>query len=134
MGCTGSDTGSTTVVAVRPKYDCTNKYSTWESSWSNKKKQWCCENMNMGCIGSIIGTTTRISIRPKYDCTNKYSTWESSWSNKKKRWCCENMKMGCTSSDTGTTSTVAIADTTATTHTGPTIIGTSATTSTATMM
>lgn len=30
-------------------YDCEAGYSNWQQGWSDKKKDWCCENAGVGC-------------------------------------------------------------------------------------
>uniref|UniRef100_A0A7S1S034 Apple domain-containing protein n=1 Tax=Alexandrium catenella TaxID=2925 RepID=A0A7S1S034_ALECA len=69
-------------LSVRAQeFDCDVKWSTWESDWSDLKKDWCCEQKDRGC---------------PFDCADDFSDWESSWAVEKKEWCCENKQLGCT--------------------------------------
>mmetsp|Transcript_33911 Transcript_33911/g.66709 ORF Transcript_33911/g.66709 Transcript_33911/m.66709 type:complete len:353 (-) Transcript_33911:396-1454(-) len=70
------------------KHDCQAGYNSWQKSWSDNKKAWCCEKFSRGC-----------TQRP-YDCHAGLDNWHSGWSDGKKAWCCNTERIGCSVAST----------------------------------
>lgn len=82
--CRLRDSGCTTPAPTTPApplFNCNSGITTWEKTWSDEKKVFCCKNRGIAC--------------DPYDCNMDFSTWETSWCGKKKGWCCQNKRLGC---------------------------------------
>ncbi|CAE7223738.1 slc38a2 [Symbiodinium pilosum] len=64
-------------------HDCNAGYATWQSSWSDSKKAFCCSSIGVACS------------QTSYDCDAGYDQWQSLWSSEKKDYCCDRTGRGC---------------------------------------
>lgn len=71
---------------VAPKsvapYDCEAGLSTW----SPRKKDWCCTHKGVNCP---------LTAAAGYDCKAGHSHWQREWPLRKKVWCCAHEGRGC---------------------------------------
>eukprot|EP00929_Paragymnodinium_shiwhaense_P000590 TRINITY_DN100839_c0_g1_i1.p1 TRINITY_DN100839_c0_g1~~TRINITY_DN100839_c0_g1_i1.p1 ORF type:complete len:1646 (+),score=391.32 TRINITY_DN100839_c0_g1_i1:63-5000(+) len=64
------------------KWDCEGDITDWNSTWSEKRKAYCCSRNGVTCAQD-------------FDCQAGLSNWERGWSRGKKAWCCRNHQLGC---------------------------------------
>merc|ERR1740121_3506048 len=82
-------------------FDCENGFFTWETTWSTKKKAWCCEHHVRGCkptTSFALVRSFRTTLKapgPLYDCAAGFLNWAKGWSTRKKSWCCEHDQVAC---------------------------------------
>lgn len=82
---TAAATSARTPHLLAP-FDCTGSYGSWETSWSVRKKRWCCQHERRGCpdIASV-----------PYNCQDGFAGGERGWSVRKQAWCCKAEHRGC---------------------------------------
>lgn len=74
-------------------YNCSVEYSSWNETWSQSKRTWCCNFDERGC--PTTKTMTKRNKTTIYHCKVGLSNWEVGWSMKKKTWCCLHARLGC---------------------------------------
>jgi hypothetical protein len=78
------------------EHDCSKELSKWKTSFSDAKKQFCCESASKGCEGAEPDPCgSQASQDGKYDCEADLCHWKSAWASKKKSWCCQHETKGC---------------------------------------
>lgn len=89
----------TTSTAAFIRFNCQADVSHWETGWSNRKKQWCCDHLS-GCPTTTTGPHKAAASQPKFDCIAGYSNWQDGWSPEKQTWCCDHHDRGCVATTT----------------------------------
>lgn len=74
---------------VEVDFDCEADKATWDRSWSEVKKVWCCTKQLMSCHRPVEETP--------FDCEAGLANWKLGWSEGKKALCCESHDKGCPS-------------------------------------
>jgi len=96
-------------AAREREFDCEASFSDWRTSWTLRKRAWCCRHYGRGC-SPTAAPSTQVTFGPPtttpgptttttlyFDCVMGFAQWEVGWSEQKKRWCCEAEKRGCPS-------------------------------------
>jgi len=64
-------------------FDCASGFSTWQLSWTQEKKQWCCTHTGKACAAE------------SFDCNSGDADWVHLWTEEKQRHCCDHFRKGC---------------------------------------
>jgi len=86
-------------TATPNQFDCNAGRSSWESAWSDAKKDWCCGFSREECTKAAKKQNTMqdaVQSLP-FDCGVGMDNWKKDWSAAKKRWCCDKFSRGCES-------------------------------------
>eukprot|EP00441_Pelagodinium_beii_P002288 CAMPEP_0197704208 /NCGR_PEP_ID=MMETSP1338-20131121/125823_1 /TAXON_ID=43686 ORGANISM="Pelagodinium beii, Strain RCC1491" /NCGR_SAMPLE_ID=MMETSP1338 /ASSEMBLY_ACC=CAM_ASM_000754 /LENGTH=550 /DNA_ID=CAMNT_0043288107 /DNA_START=78 /DNA_END=1730 /DNA_ORIENTATION=+ len=65
-------------------FDCREELESWQTSWSEQRKTWCCKHTDMDCPAEHA-----------FDCQASFKNWELEWSDAKQEYCCQRMQRGC---------------------------------------
>mmetsp|Transcript_9904 Transcript_9904/g.21766 ORF Transcript_9904/g.21766 Transcript_9904/m.21766 type:complete len:304 (-) Transcript_9904:453-1364(-) len=74
-------------------FDCDAGIETWQTTWPDQKKDWCCQNARKGC--SMLSGDEYGPDESKYNCEVGTGNWVKDWPTPKKRWCCQQTGNGC---------------------------------------
>jgi len=69
-------------LAQEPLFHCDVARNNANAAWSKKKKEWCCEHMDIAC-------------EAEFNCKVALGNYLRAWSHKKKEYCCRKIGVGC---------------------------------------
>jgi len=75
------------LVPVPAKFDCSDGFESWMTSWTVQKQLWCCTHAQKGCIEPPTASEP-------YVC-NAGLQWMNLWAAEKREWCCTHKQIGC---------------------------------------
>lgn len=67
-------------LPVSGQYDCSLSYNSWQATWSDAKKSWCCLHEQKACVD--------------FDCSRP-ATNARAWGAEKRSWCCTHQGKAC---------------------------------------